>query len=124
MFWGVSAYTRLGKHLRLTAQVPLLHFVERHEAFGKIRVPQSGWFEESGPSAPAPRHGHGPFRDSYKRTFRQARVHRFEDSLINAREHRLPHTLFSTLQPVLPFLAAELAQFDGAKSALDRSASA
>ena len=33
-----------------------------------------------------------------------------------------PHTLFDALQPVLPYLAAALAQFDGAKSALDRSA--
>jgi 23S rRNA (adenine2030-N6)-methyltransferase len=33
-----------------------------------------------------------------------------------------PHTLFEALQPVLPFLAQLLAQFDGAKSALERSA--
>lgn len=32
-----------------------------------------------------------------------------------------PHTLFGTLQPVLPWLAQALAQFDGAKSALERS---
>jgi len=32
-----------------------------------------------------------------------------------------PHTLHAALQPVLPYLARELAQFDGAKSALDRS---
>ena len=32
-----------------------------------------------------------------------------------------PHTLFDALQPVLPFLATALAQFDGARSALDRS---
>lgn len=33
-----------------------------------------------------------------------------------------PHTLFTALQPVLPFLVEQLAQFDGARSALDRSA--
>jgi 23S rRNA (adenine2030-N6)-methyltransferase len=32
-----------------------------------------------------------------------------------------PHTLFAELQPVMPFLATLLAQFDGAKSALERS---
>jgi len=32
-----------------------------------------------------------------------------------------PHTLHGALQPVLPFLAQVLAQFDGARSALDRS---
>ena len=35
-----------------------------------------------------------------------------------------PHTLHGELQPVLPFLANAMAQFDGAKSALDRSARA
>ncbi len=33
-----------------------------------------------------------------------------------------PHTLFDALQPVMPFLAQTLAQFDGARSALERSA--
>jgi 23S rRNA (adenine2030-N6)-methyltransferase len=33
-----------------------------------------------------------------------------------------PHTLFTALQPVLPFLVEHLAQFDGARSGLDRSA--
>ncbi len=35
-----------------------------------------------------------------------------------------PHTLHGALQPVLPYLAQALAQFDGARSALDRSAQA
>jgi 23S rRNA (adenine2030-N6)-methyltransferase len=35
-----------------------------------------------------------------------------------------PHTLHDELQPVLPFLARVLAQFDGARSALERSAKA
>ena len=96
LFWGPSTYANLGKHLRLVEQVPLLHFIERSEGFGKIRVPQSGWFEEPGHAAPPGHHGHRPIRDTYKRTYRQDRVHRYEDGLINAREHRLIHTLFST----------------------------
>ena len=35
-----------------------------------------------------------------------------------------PHTLFGELQPVMPWLAEALAQFDGAKSALEKSHSA
>ncbi len=35
-----------------------------------------------------------------------------------------PHTLHAALQPVLPFLAQAMAQFDGAKSALERSSAA
>ena len=34
-----------------------------------------------------------------------------------------PHTLHAALQPVMPYLAQQLAQFDGAKSALEKSAS-
>ncbi len=97
LFWGVDSYNRLGKRLRFGAQVPLLHFIERHEAPGKIRVPQSGWFNEAGPNTPPEaEHVHGPLRETYKRTYRQARVHRYEDSLVFAREHALTHTLFST----------------------------
>ena len=35
-----------------------------------------------------------------------------------------PHTLHDSMQPVMPFLAQALAQFDGARSALERSAKA
>jgi 23S rRNA (adenine2030-N6)-methyltransferase len=35
-----------------------------------------------------------------------------------------PHTLFEQLQPVMPWLAQAMAQFDGASSALDRSRNA
>jgi len=35
-----------------------------------------------------------------------------------------PHTLFDSLQPVMPWLAQVLAQFDGARSALDKSGKA
>lgn len=96
LFWGVTAYIKLAAKIQRAMQVPLLHFIERHEAPGKIRIPQSGWFHESGPKAPPHLHGHGPVRDTYKRPFRQDRVHRHGDNLANAREHRLPHVLFST----------------------------
>jgi hypothetical protein len=97
LFWGIAAYTELGKHLRLAQQTPLLHFVERHEAYGRIRIPQAGWFQEAVPGGPAPKaHPHGPMRETYKRTWRQARAHRYQDHLVYAREHRLCHTLFST----------------------------
>ncbi len=95
LFWGVPDYARLGKQMHLAGQAPLLNFLERHEALGKIRIPQSGWFQEAGPGPAAPA-THHPLRDTYKRTYRQARIHRFADSLATAREHRLAHVLFST----------------------------
>jgi hypothetical protein len=96
LFWGVSQYDRLANHLHLATQVPLLHFIERHEESGKIRIPQSGWFHEAGPAGTSYSHVHGPLRETYKRPFRQDRAHRHGDNLANAREHRLCHVLFST----------------------------
>lgn len=101
LFWGCRHYHSLADHLHLAQQTPLLHFLERHEALGKLRVPQSGWFQEA---APGPVEAKAiqkepawmPIRDTYKRIYRQARRHRFEDHLVDAHEHRLPHVLFST----------------------------
>ncbi len=70
LFWGVPGYTRLGETMRLAKQIPLLHLLERHEEAGSIRVPQSGWFKEDGPNASTEEHGHGPLRETYKRTYR------------------------------------------------------
>jgi hypothetical protein len=96
LFWGVPGYGRLGEVMRLARQIPLLHLLERHEESGSIRVPQAGWFKEDGPNVVEEEHGHGPLRDTYKRTNRWARVHRYADNLVRAREHRLSHVLFST----------------------------
>ncbi len=96
LFWGVEAYRGLGQHLRLAQQVPLLHLHERREWHGKIRVPQSGWFQESGPAAPETWHVRGPLRETYMRTHRHARVHRYDDYLVAAKEHRIVHVLFSS----------------------------
>ena len=100
LFWGCGHYRKLSEHLRLAQQTPLLHFMERHEAMGRIRVPQSGWFQEAAPGGVVKRGlkepAWKPIRETYKRIYRQARRHRFEDHLVGAHEHRLPHVLFST----------------------------
>jgi peptidase M28-like protein len=97
LFWGIDSYVRLGEHVRLAEQIPLLHMFERHEWPGRIRVPQSGWFQEHGPAAAVlPQRDRLPIRDTYKRTFRTARAHRFDDCYVAAHEHRLAHVLFST----------------------------
>jgi Peptidase family M28 len=101
LFWGCPHYHKLAEHLRLAQQIPLLHFLERHEGRGGIRVPQSGWFQEEAPNGSAVKPSGKepawkPIRDTYKRIYRQARKHRFEDHLVDAHEHRLPHVLFST----------------------------
>ena len=94
--WGVPAFDALAEHLRHATQIPLLQFLDRHD-FGRLRVPQSGWFEEHRPDRRAARRaGDPPRRDLYHRPYRQARVPRFADRLVTSREHKLSHTLFST----------------------------
>ncbi|HUY36201.1 MAG TPA: M28 family peptidase [Pirellulales bacterium] len=96
VFWGTPSYVRLSHELPLAMQIPLLHLIERHEAPGGIRVPQSGWMHERRPGV----HDdppHGPVRNGFKRTHRWARVHRQDDELaVTADEDKVAHVLFST----------------------------
>ena len=97
VFWGAQPYLALERELPLAMQIPLLHSIERHEAPGGIRVPQSGWLHEPRPGAAAPANAHGPVRNSFQRTHRWARVHRHEDELaVTAEEDKVAHVLFST----------------------------
>jgi len=96
LFWGVPSYVRLQQQLPFAQQIPLLHFLERHRGLASIRVPQSGWFIETNHAEQVSPRSRGPIRDTYKRTYRNARVHRFEDELVTAHEHRMAHVLFST----------------------------
>lgn len=96
-FWGAQPYLALERELPLAMQIPLLHSIERHEAPGGIRVPQSGWLHEHRSGAAAPANSHGPLRNSFQRTHRWARVHRHEDELaVTAEEDKVAHVLFST----------------------------
>jgi len=95
IFWGTPSYIRLSRELPLAMQIPLLHLIERREAPGGIRVPQSGWMHEPRPGVP-PDHSFGPVRNTYKRTHRGARVHRHDDELaMTSHEDTVAHQLFS-----------------------------
>jgi Peptidase family M28 len=96
VFWGASQTFQLGRELPLAMQIPLLHSVMRHESPFGIRVPQSGWLYEPRAGRAGPGDRHGPFRHTYRRTNRWARVQRDEDELaIESREERVAHVLFS-----------------------------
>jgi hypothetical protein len=97
-FWGVKGYWRLQEKLPFATQIPLLHFLERHSGIRAIRVPQSGWFRETGAAGTRDGRLHGPWRDTYRRTARSSRFHRYEDELVSAHEHHITHVLFSTRQ--------------------------
>jgi hypothetical protein len=93
IFWGMAGYLRLRRQLPFAMQIPLLRLLDRQRGIRSIRVPQSGWFREPG-STRSDLGGHGPLRETYRRTHRWARVHRYEDDLVSAREEHMAHVLF------------------------------
>jgi hypothetical protein len=97
VFWGALPYLGLRAELPLAMQIPLLHAFARYENPLGIRVPQSGWLHEPHPDMPQPDPDRSPFRNTYRRTHRWAKIHRHEDELaVAGREDRLAHVLFSS----------------------------
>jgi hypothetical protein len=96
LFWGVETYHTLAQELASALQIPLLQMYERHEGPRGLRVSQSGWLHEPRLDQSAPDLSHGPYRNTYRRTHRWAKVHRDEDELaITGKEDRVAHVLFS-----------------------------
>jgi hypothetical protein len=98
LFWGSNAYAGLQRELPLAMQIPLLHSMNRRESPGGIRVPQSGWLHEPTLRAPEAHPQRGPYRQTFQRTHRWAKVRRDEDELdlIAPSEDKLVRVLFST----------------------------
>ncbi len=97
LFFGAVPHLGLNAELPFALQIPLLHLIERHEAPGGLRVPQSGWMHEPNPDHPTPHHEHGAIRNGFTRTNRWARVHRHDDEVkLTAQEDKVAHVLFST----------------------------
>ena len=97
LFWGVPGCVQLQNELPMCNQIPLLTLVERHEAPYGVRVPQSGWMHIPHPDHFASHEDFGPIRNTYQRTHRWARVHRYDDELtIPGRQDHIASVLFST----------------------------
>ena len=97
VFWGMPTYNRLKKELPLAGQIPLLRLVARNRGIGGIRVPQSGWIHDPHPGTVIHEVNGDLVRDSFQRTHRWQRVHRYQDEL-NEIGHKvkLVKALFST----------------------------
>jgi Peptidase family M28 len=96
-FWGIPGYVQMQRELSMANQIPLLHLVERHEAPYGLRVPQAGWIHVPRPDHPSPHEDFGPIKNTFQRTHRWARVHRYDDELsIPGRLDQIVHVLFST----------------------------
>jgi hypothetical protein len=97
VFWGMSGYLKLKKELPAAAQIPLLNLVARNRGIDSLRVTQSGWLHE--PHSGKKNHivNENLLKDSYHRTHRWERIHRYQDELNEvAHKIRLIKALFST----------------------------
>jgi hypothetical protein len=102
VFWGMPTFQRLASELLLAMQIPLLQVVARHDSPDGIRVPQSGWLHEPHPQLDPATIERELILDTYSRTHRWNRVHRYEDELaMNPRTDKVSKVLFSTSAEVL-----------------------
>lgn len=97
VFWGMPNYLSLKKELPLMGQIPLLHVVARNRGIAGMKVPQSGWLHEPNPDNISHEMNSELLRDTFHRTNRWQKVHRYQDEL-NQVGHmvKLVKVLFST----------------------------
>ncbi len=97
VFWGMPGYLSLKKQLAVTAQIPLLNLVARNRGIEGLKVTQSGWLHEPHPGSKDIIMNKNLIHESYHRTNRWQRVHRYQDEL-NEVSHKvkLIKALFST----------------------------
>jgi hypothetical protein len=99
VFWGAVGALRLANDLPFAVQIPLLHLLERHEAYPGLRVPQSGFMHEQCPEHEARHDASVAIRNTYQRTHRWDKIHRHDNPLqVLASEDHLAHVLFSTTE--------------------------
>ncbi len=96
VFWGMPGYEKLSKEFPLARQIPLLNLVARDRGIGGLKVAQSGWIHE-----PRPGIDHivneDLLKDSFHRTNRWQRLHRYQDELNEAgHKIKIVRVLFST----------------------------
>jgi hypothetical protein len=97
VFWGMPGYLKLKKENPVTAQIPLLNLVARNRGIGGLRVNQCGWLHEPHPDSNNLIVNENLIYNSYHRTHRWERVHRYQDEL-NEAAHKVKiiKALFST----------------------------
>ncbi len=97
VFWGMPDYLRLQEQLPMGLQMPLLGLVTRHGGPGGIRVPQSGWLHEPRRDQEAAKIQEDLLLNTYRRTHRWDRVHRYEDAVAKStRVDKMTQVLFGT----------------------------
>jgi hypothetical protein len=97
VFWGMPDYRRFQKKMVLAMQLPLQHMAVRRDGPDGLRVPQAGHFHESGSDFRAPEAPDYLLLNTYKRTSRWDRIHRYEnEAVVSTIEDTIARVLFST----------------------------
>ena len=97
VFWGIPVHVRLQQEFPMAMQLPLQRMAARRGGPGGIKVPQSGWFSESGSDYRAPQGPEKLLLNTYRRTNRWDRVRRHEDEIARSTiEDPLARVLFGT----------------------------
>jgi hypothetical protein len=81
VFWGMPGYNKLKHELPVMGQIPLLNLVGRNLGIGGLKVPQTGWFYEHRPGNEEKDINEALIRNTFHRTHRWERVHRYQDEL-------------------------------------------
>jgi hypothetical protein len=110
-FWGMANYIRLQEQLPLAMQLPLQRLVARHGGPEGIRVPQSGWFHESGTDLKLPEVHERFLLNTYRRTSRWDRAQRYENEVVlSTIEDTIGRILFNTELDILGLYGKPMAR--------------
>ncbi len=97
VFWSMPTYRRLAETLPLAMQIPVLRLVPSHNGWTGLRVAQSGWMHEPHPSVKPSQVNPQLIHDTYHRSHRWERLHRYEEALaLNPEMEKVAKVLFST----------------------------
>jgi hypothetical protein len=111
VFWGVPIYARLQQEMPMAMQLPLQRVAARHGGPSGIKVPQSGWFFESGKDFQSPQVQQKLLLNTYRRTSRWDRVRRYENEVVlSTIEDRIARVLFGTELDVMGLYGKPMAR--------------
>jgi hypothetical protein len=111
VFWGVPIYARLQQEMPMAMQLPLQRLAARHGGPSGIKVPQSGWFFESGQDFRSPQVQEKLLLNTYRRTSRWDRVRRYENEVVlSTIEDRIGRVLFGTELDVMGLYGKPMAR--------------
>jgi hypothetical protein len=97
VFWGAPIYALLQQEMPMAMQLPLQRLAARHGGPSGIKVPQSGWFFESGKDLQSPQVQEKLLLNTYRRTSRWDRVRRYENEVVlSTIEASIGRVLFGT----------------------------